>query len=133
MLQGTDQRLIRAAGRFEWSYLRLQIAEQMLLQGGKLPQVAAALGTTYDNAKKELCVARKQLRQQAQDECEPEAWSREALEEDDPEGVYEKAKALRFAMDNIPETEECIAAVRIIDGHWKYSDGVTREPILAES
>jgi hypothetical protein len=133
MFQGSDPRMLRTAAKYSWTLLRLRIAEEMILRGGKARETAFALGTTYDNLRKELHHARKEYRQQAMDECDPEAYTAEARLAEEPEGVIEKAKALRFAMDNEPNLEVCIAAVRIIDGHWKYTDGSPVELVFAES
>ncbi len=132
MLQGSDPRMLRAASRFGWSFLRLRIAEEMILRGGKAKETALALGTTYDNLRKELHHARREYRQQAMDDCDPDAYTAEARLEEDPEGTIGEARALRFAMDNEPPLGDCLAAVRIVSGRWKYTDG-PRAPILAES
>jgi hypothetical protein len=111
MLQATDQRLLRAAGRFQWSHERLRIAEEVILKQNKLKDVVASLGLNYDAAKDMLKEARKQLRKQAQDECEPEAYGPEARLEEDPDGLRQHAIALQIAMDGEPDLETCEEAV----------------------
>lgn len=117
MFQSTDERLLRAAGRFGWDSRRLRIAEAVLTRDARIADVAAAEHLKEKTVRNEIALVRRHLHTQAIVECEMAAFEVDCRYEEDPMTVTEHAQALMIVTNFENEYEECERAVLMVGAY----------------
>ena len=117
MLQGLDPRLIRAAGRFQWSSQRVRIAQAVLNDGARISDVARAEGVAEKTVRNWLALVRRDLHTQAIIECDLSAFQVDCRYEEDPMTVDEHSMSLRIVLDYEAEFETCKEAVLAVGAY----------------
>lgn len=117
MFQATSERLIRAAGRFNWSADKLRIVAAVIEQGHHPRDVAYTEGLREKRVTNMVGEARAELHAQAVLECEMAAFQVDLRVETDPILKEEHAAALQFALNYEDEYPVCLAAVEAVGAY----------------
>jgi hypothetical protein len=117
MLQGTSERLLRAAESFRWSGDKLRIVRAVLDEHQHPQDVANHEKLSRKRVDNLVSEARRELYAKAVCECEPEAFEVDTRIESDPLTPDEHAFALCYATGYENEFPDCKTAVLAVGAY----------------